>query len=118
MFAGNPVEDFLIDYVREVRQGDHDDMLVYRKGVRKDLDSYKRTTPPHVVAARKSSESARVIAYVITVAGPEPLSDLRNPPDREHYVQAQIRAVSEPVLGALGLIFDQVIGDDKQLGLF
>ena len=118
LFAGNPVEDFLIDYVREVRQGDHDDMLVYRKGVRKDLDSYKRTTPPHVVAARKSSESARVIAYVITVAGPEPLSDLRNPPDREHYVQAQIRAVSEPVLGALGLNFDQVIGDDKQMGLF
>lgn len=118
LFAGNPVEDFLIESVKGVREGKLDRKLVYRKGVRKDLASYKRNTPPHVVAARKSSEATRVIAYMITVAGPEPLSDLRHEPDREHYVQAQIRAVSEPVLGALGLNFDRVIGDDKQLGLF
>jgi DNA polymerase II len=30
----------------------------------------------------------------------------------------QIRPVAEPVLGALGLDFDRVIGDDRQIGLF
>jgi DNA polymerase elongation subunit (family B) len=39
-------------------------------------------------------------------------------PDREHYVEKQVRPVAEPVLNALGLDFAQVIGDDRQLGLF
>jgi DNA polymerase elongation subunit (family B) len=43
---------------------------------------------------------------------------LRHEPDREHYVEKQIRPIAEPVLGALGLEFSAVIGDDRQLGLF
>ena len=118
LFNGHPVEPFLEDCVKRVRAGELDDKLVYRKGVRKDLDSYTSTTPPHVVAARKSSDPGRVIAYMITVAGPEPLDNLDHGPDREHYVQKQIRPVSEPVLDALGLEFDRTVGDDRQLGLF
>ena len=55
---------------------------------------------------------------MMTTAGPEPLDNLTHPPDRMHYVAKQIRPVAEPVLGALGLDFDQVIGDDRQIGLF
>ena len=54
----------------------------------------------------------------MTVAGPEPLDALMHPPDREHYVEKQVRPVAEPGLGALGLEFAQVIGDDKKIGLF
>ena len=54
----------------------------------------------------------------MTVAGPEPLDALANAPDREHYVDKQVRAVAEPVLAALGLDFDRVVGDDDQLTLF
>jgi DNA polymerase-2 len=52
------------------------------------------------------------------VAGPEPLDALEHEPDREHYIDKQIKPVAEPVLGTLGLDFARVIGDDKQMGLF
>ena len=119
LFGGAPVEAYLKEVVREVRRGEHDDWLVYRKGLRKSVDEYTANTPPHVVAARKSHDpGARLVVYQMTTAGPEPVDALIHPPDLEHYIDKQIRPVAEPVLGALGLDFDQVIGDDRQLGLF
>ena len=35
--------------------------------------------------------------------------------DREHYVDKQIKPVAEPVLATLGLDFERVIGDSRQL---
>ncbi|MCZ6890704.1 MAG: DNA polymerase II [Gammaproteobacteria bacterium] len=118
LFAGEPVDRYLREVVDRVRSGQMDDMLVYRKGLRKKLDTYTANTPPHVVAARKSADPGRVIAYIITQAGPEPLDNMDHQPDREHYVQKQVRPVSEPVLETLGLEFERVVGDDRQLGLF
>ncbi|MXY56110.1 MAG: DNA polymerase II [Gammaproteobacteria bacterium] len=118
LFAGEPVEDYLARVATALRNGELDDMLVYRKGLRKNPAAYTANTPPHVAAARKSSEPGRVIAYLITVAGPEPLDALDHEPDREHYLDKQVRPVAEPVLAALGLDFDRVIGDDKQMTLF
>jgi DNA polymerase-2 len=119
LFAGEAVDAYLADVVERVRNGQHDDLLVYRKGLRKPLESYTANTPPHVAAARKSPQPpGRIITYLITVAGPEPLDALEHEPDREHYVDKQIKPVAEPVLGTLGLDFARVIGDDKQMGLF
>ena len=119
LFADAPVEDYLAGVVRELRSGALDDLLVYRKGLRKRLESYTANTPPHVVAARKSSRPpGRMISYLMTTAGPEPLDTLTHEPDREHYVDRQIRPVAEPVLQTLGLGFSRVIGDDRQIGLF
>lgn len=119
LFAGRAVDAYLAEVVRQVRAGALDDQLVYRKGLRKPLESYVAATPPHVAAARKLGGSPpRVISYLMTVAGPEPLEALEHDPDREHYVQKQVRPVAEPVLEALGLDFPHVVGDDRQLGLF
>lgn len=119
LFSDAPVDKYLADIVAGVRAGEMDGKLVYHKGLRKLLDTYTSATPPHVVAARKSrAPPGRVIAYVITVAGPEPVDNVEHDLDREHYVNKQVRPVAEPVLGALGLEFDQVIGDDTQIRLF
>ena len=119
LFTAQPVDQYLADVVGRVRRGELDDALVYRKGLRKDVREYTASTPPHVAAARKSAaDPGRLVAYVMTTAGPEPLDNLVHPPDRMHYVDKQIRPVAEPVLGALGLDFDRVIGDDRQIGLF
>ena len=118
LFDGGPVLSFLRSYVRDLRSGELDDDLIYRKGVRKALHEYTSITPPHVVAARKAKSPGRVISYVITTAGPEPLDNVQHELDREHYVQRQIRPVAEPVLDVMGLDFDRAIGDDRQLGLF
>lgn len=118
LFDDQDVTDYLCDVVRQVREGALDDLLVYRKGLRKPPAQYTATSPPHVVAARKSGDVGRIVSYLITVAGPEPLDNLQHEPDREHYVQKQILPVAEPVLGTLGLDFAQVVGDDRQMGLF
>lgn len=119
LFREEPLEDYLSDLVGRLRNGALDDLLVYRKGLRKQVVDYKAQTPPHVAAARKSkSAPGRIVSYLITHAGPEPLDNLTAEPDREHYVAKQVKPVAEPVLSTLGLNFEQVIGDDRQLGLF
>ena len=117
LFAGDAVDGYLKRVAAELRQGELDAKLVYRKGLRKRPQDYTANTPPHVAAARKSASTGRVVAYVMTKGGPEPVDALRSEPDREHYLDRQVRPVAEPVLAALGLDFDQVVGDDRQLAL-
>ena len=118
LFIDQSVDDYLADVVKRLRGGELDDALVYRKNLRKDADEYTATTPPHVAAARKSTQAPRrLISYVMTIAGPEPLDEVQNPLDREHYVMKQVKPVAEPVLATLGLDFERVIGDVRQLDL-
>jgi DNA polymerase-2 len=122
LFEDRPVDEFLRRIAGELRAGRIDDQLVYRKALRKRLGEYEAAAP-HVVAARKLPGSPpRIIRYVITTAGPEPVEGVGGAPagkiDHEHYVQKQLRPVAEPVLTLLGLDFDRVIGDDQQLRLF
>ena len=119
LFREEPVQDWLRGLVARLRAGELDDWLIYRKGLRKEVGAYRASTPPHVAAARKSKAPAgRVVSYLITRAGPEPLDNLSAEPDREHYLAKQVRPVAEPVLATLGLDFDQAIGDDQQEALF
>ena len=46
------------------------------------------------------------------------MDNLQHPLDREHYVQKQVKPVAEPVLEALGLEFERVIGDSRQIDLY
>lgn len=118
-FHEQPIESLLADMVQDLRGGKLDELLVYRKALRKPLAEYTATTPPHVAAARKmKGRPPRLIDYVITSDGPEPAADRRSPFDYEHYVQKQLRPVAEPVLDLLGERFEKVVGDDKQMELF
>jgi DNA polymerase-2 len=102
-----------------VRNGALDDLLVYRKNLRKGAEEYTATTPPHVAAARKSTQAnGRSISYVMTTDGPEPLDNIQSKLDREHYVVKQVKPVAEPVLDTLGLDFERVIGDVRQMSMF
>ena len=80
--------------------------------------TFRGTGAGPLSAARKSSRpQGRSIRYVVTTAGAEPLDNLEHPLDREHYVAKQLRPVAEPVLEALGLDFERVIGDARQFDL-
>jgi DNA polymerase-2 len=119
LFADRPVDEYLADIVRRVRNGELDAALVYRKNLRKAADDYTAATPPHVAAARKSAQpQGKLVSYVMTSAGAEPLDNRKHPIDREHYVEKQVRPVAEPVLETLGLEFERVIGDLRQADLF
>jgi DNA polymerase II len=119
LFTDQSVDAYLADVVKKVRNGDLDAALIYRKNLRKEADNYTATTPPHVVAARKSKlPLGRLISYVITTGGAEPIDNVKHPLDREHYVMKQVKPVAEPVLAALGLNFEHVIGDSRQIDLY
>jgi len=119
LFTEQPVDSYLAEIVRRVRDGALDDLLIYRKSLRKEAGEYTATTPPHVAAARKSTKPlGRTISYVMTSAGPEPLDNVQHPLDREHYVVKQIKPVAEPVLTLMGLDFERVIGDSRQMDMY
>ena len=119
LFQGDEVASYLHETDRALRAGELDELLIYRKGLRKSVDSYMANIPPHVQAVKKSSAPPpRVVAYVITTAGPELAAEATHPLDREYYLEKQIKPVAEPVLEALGLSFSQVSGDDRQIALF
>jgi DNA polymerase-2 len=116
---------FIRNYVQNLRAGKLDDALRYRKAIRKDLDEYTKTTPPHVKAARKLEEkgialTSTLIEYVMTADGPMPvqLFSKKTPPDYDHYVEKQIKPLADAILCFYDTTFDDVVKGQKQNTLF
>ena len=114
LFAEESVEEYLRSYISELRAGTLDEKLVYRKRLRKPLHEYRKVSPPYVVAGRKLESPSRVIEYVMTSEGPEPVEILTHDPDHEHYLQKQIQPVVKPILDVLGLDFQQIAMRDYE----
>lgn len=110
VFRGQPYRDYLQAYVRRTLAGEQDELLVYRKRLRRPLADYQRNVPPHVRAARLADEHNRRvgrptqyqnggwISYIITTSGPEPLEILQSSVDYEHYVARQLQPVADAIL--------------------
>ncbi|MDB5936072.1 MAG: polymerase, partial [Massilia sp.] len=110
IFKGEPYQDYVRDYASRTASGEFDDLLVYRKRLRRPLGDYERNVPPHVRAARIADEFNRLqgrplqyqnggsIRYVMTLAGPEPLEVRRSPIDYEHYLTRQLQPVADGIL--------------------
>jgi len=122
LFHGVGRDDVLAytrDFARDLKEGRHDEHLVYRKALRKGLDEYTTTTPPHVKAARLvEGKVDGLIEYLMTVSGPQPASARSAPIDYLHYVEKQLRPIAEQVFPHLGLSFDEALGEARQMPLF
>ncbi len=125
LFQGEDVSAYLEQTVKALRAGELDDQLVYRKGLRKAVDTYTTNVPPHVQAVKKAQAGQkagepppRVVRYVITDQGPELVDERRGKLDLEHYLERQLKPVAEPILDVMNLEFAKVIGDDRQTSLF
>lgn len=128
IFHRQPYQDYVRDYVRRTLAGELDELLIYRKRLRRQLGDYLRNVPPHVRAARIADEyndrqgrprqyqNGGWISYVITVAGPEPLETRSAPIDYDHYVTRQLQPVADAILPFVRDDFSTLIGG--QLGLF
>jgi DNA polymerase-2 len=102
VFLRKPWEDFVRKTVAPLKSGTLDDQLVYRKRLRQPLEAYRSNVPPHVQAARKLENPGRVIRYLITVNGPEPVSARTSPIDYRHYLDRQLAPVADGILHFLG----------------
>ncbi|WP_345336641.1 DNA polymerase II [Ferrimonas pelagia] len=122
-FSGRAVLPLLKRWIKAIRSGDVDHLLVYRKRLRQPLDAYQ-ASPPHVQAARLANamlnkehyRKGSQISYFIGLSGAYPQKEGKGELDREHYIEKQLKPIAEPVLIALGIGFHEVDGD--QLGLF
>jgi DNA polymerase-2 len=119
VFHDRPVADLVRSFVADLRAGGLDGQLVYRKAVRKHLEDYTKTTPPHVQAARRQRHpGSRLVEYVMTHHGPEPVGEETAPLDYEHYIEHQIKPVADAILRFLGTSFDVIVDSRRQLTLF
>ena len=128
IFHRQPHQDYIRDYVRRTLSGEWDELLIYRKRLRRPLDDYERNVPPHVRAARLADEyNDRLgrprqyqrggwISYVISVNGPEPLEARQTPIDYDHYVTRQLQPVADAILPFVNDDFSTLVGG--QMGLF
>lgn len=128
IFDGTPHQEYVREFVRRTLAGELDDLLVYRKRLRRQIDEYQRNVPPHVRAARMADayndergrprqyQNGGWISYVMTEAGPEPLETRRSPIDYGHYVSKQLQPVADAILPFLDEDFETLV--TGQLGLF
>jgi DNA polymerase-2 len=131
IFKRQPYEDYVRDYVARTLNGEQDELLVYRKRLRRALDEYEKNVPPHVRAARIADEyhvrlgrpaqyrNGGWIRYVMTTSGPEPL-DVReggtaSAIDYEHYLTKQLEPVADAILPFLGDSFSRLTSPQGDL---
>ncbi|WP_404989429.1 DNA polymerase II [Caballeronia sp. LZ003] len=127
IFKGESYADYVRDYVERTRRGEQDELLVYRKRLRRSLDDYQRNVPPHVRAARSADEhNTRLgrplqyqnggwISYVMTLAGPEPVEARHAAIDYEHYVTKQLQPIADGILPFLREDFDTLMSGQGAL---
>ena len=128
IFRGEPWQEYIRETVAQLLAGELDELLVYKKRLRRPLKDYEKNVPPHVRAARLADEQNRKlqrplqhqnggsIRYVMATAGPEPLEARTTPLDYDHYVTKQLQPVADGILPFVGDDFATLI--TGQLGLF
>ncbi|WP_324832267.1 DNA polymerase II [Pseudomonas saxonica] len=128
IFNREPYQDYVREFVRDTLAGVHDDLLIYRKRLRRPLGDYERNVPPHVRAARLADEfndqqqrprqyqNGGYISYVITLAGPQPLENRTAEVDYDHYLARQLQPVADAILVFVDDDFSALVGG--QMGLF
>ncbi len=121
IFRGEPYRDFVRDYAHATLAGEKDELLIYRKRLRHQLDAYHVNVPPQVRAARLADEhNSRMnrpkhyqhggwIRYVVTESGPEPLEARQSPADYQHYLEKQLQPIADAMLNPLGESFSALI---------
>ncbi|MFT4308698.1 MAG: DNA polymerase II [Candidatus Woesearchaeota archaeon] len=119
LFHDGDPQSFVREYITALKSGSMDEKLVYRKAIRKGLDEYTKTTPPHVRAARKLEKlESNIIDYYMTVNGPEPVQKHESQIDYEHYVDKQIKPLAQAILTTIGLDFERILEGVDQKSLF
>ncbi len=118
IFNDKNVEEYIKQFVNDIKEGKFDKLLVYKKALRKNVEEYTKTTPPHVKAAKLLKEiKSNIIEYVITTEGPEPIENQKHKLNYEHYIEKQIKPIADSILEVKGKTFEDVISGNQQKGL-
>lgn len=120
IFNNEPYKAFVVETHDKLLRGELDDKLTYSKNLRRPLESYTRTQPPHVKAARKMKNPGRRVSYRITLNGAEPMVRAISPhpslPDYQHYIDKQLAPVADSILHFLDTTFERIT--QRQIDVF
>ncbi len=120
VFKKGDVKKYVTGFLDKLKKKELDDLLVYRKAIRKELSEYVKTTPPHVKAARMLSEGemeGNLIEYYMTLDGPQPMQKLKSKIDYDHYIEKQLRPIADSILCFYDLRFDDLVKGTNQKSL-
>ena len=120
IFHHLPVGEFIQDQVAQLRSGQLDEQLVFRRRLRKPLSHYTKNVPPHAQAAKlrkqyQPDNHSNRIEYVMTVNGVEPLGWEKSPLDYEFYLERQLKPVADAALQFLNASFDDYVSQQFNL---
>lgn len=116
IFHKKEVSEYVKNFVKDVKDGKYDSLLVYRKAIRKNLGSY-RVESQHLKAAKKLKViTSNLIEYVLTTDGPEPIQNIKHKIDYGHYIDKQIKPIADSVLCFYNTSFNELLS--KQHSLF
>ncbi|MCO4800133.1 MAG: DNA polymerase II [Colwelliaceae bacterium] len=128
VFNNEEVTQYVIDIVERTKNGELDDLLIYRKRIRRKLDQYVKNVPPHIKAARLADEinfsehkplkfqNRGWIEYYLTTVGPQAKGYVNAPLDYQLYVDKQLCTVADAILPFIGTSFSEIT--DAQMNLF
>ena len=115
VFADEPFEVFVQSTKDKLLAGELDSQLIYRKRLRRPIETYQKNIPPHVQAAKKLQRRVKWIEYVITPSGPEPVELLTVKPDYEHYLERQLAPAADALLNFLETSFDAITNAQMEI---
>jgi len=120
-FHGLEIRNWITAFVSDLKKGNKNDLLVYKKKLRRSQEKYVKTTPPQIKAARlldpEGKMKLRAISYIMTVRGPVPVQMNPTDIDYQHYIDKQLKPLADGVLFTMNDSFDEIISG-KQLDLF
>lgn len=122
VFKQERYQEMICRTVEDLLAAKLDEHLVYQKKLRRPLSTYTKSNPPHIKAARylqringKALGKGEQVRYVITVNGPEPISDRMSQIDYQHYIDKQLKPIADSILVFVNDRFESII--DQQLSL-
>ncbi|AJQ93881.1 DNA polymerase II [Gynuella sunshinyii] len=120
VFLKQDYRQYVSEFVQSLFAGQSDDLLVYRRRLRKPVEQYQKNVPPHVQAARLWQQhypNRRInrIEYVMTVNGVEPVEFQQSALDYDFYLEKQVRPIAEAIFMFTGDSFADLT--EKQMPL-
>jgi DNA polymerase-2 len=127
IFRHQPYEEYIAQTVQDLKSGQYDAQLIYRKRLRQKLTDYTRNIPPHVQAALKAEKifaekglpsryhNRGWIEYYITVNGPETIECKQSALDYQHYIDKQLTPIADSILSVLGKSMEPIFQDQIEL---
>jgi len=101
IFHNKEVSDYITNFINDLKNGKYDNLLIYRKKLKKNIEDYavkaQHKKVADIIIKHKGKLESNVIEYVMTGEGPEPLEFKKGEIDYDYYIKKQLVPIIEQV---------------------